>query len=462
MQSISLINISFAHAGADALFNNLSAVFSANQVAAIVGDNGAGKSTLLKLISGEFVPDSGRIVRNATVAVMPQMPPHDGKSGGQRQMTELARVFGRGADIVLLDEPTNNLDAAARQTFYDMLARHDGGAIIVTHDRDLLRRVDCIVELAHGTLTQYGGNYDFYAASVAAARERARSQYTDTEKRIFQLRRSMVVAQNMRQHHESKQKKDAANARWSKIDGHSLKGKSRETEAARRNIIQKKLDAQQAALQTLSVKLRTDTIKIPTPSTPFPGTDLVHVENMSFGYGKNMVFSDFNLDIYGGQHIRLTGPNGCGKSTLLKLITGRLAPSAGIIRTHGRIAYLDQDLSLLNPDKTVVENIMDVSGLLQHDAHIIAANFGFRGDASRKRVGVLSGGELLRATLAAVLGGENQPALLILDEPTNNLDINSTDILADALRQYSGAMLLVSHDADFVGAVATDWINVAL
>lgn len=152
----------------------------------------------------------------------------------------------------------------------------------------------------------------------------------------------------------------------------------------------------------------------------------------------------------------MCGNNGAGKTTLLKLISGVLWPSSGNIKTSGNIAYLNQDLSLLNPDKSVVENIAEYAGILQHNAHAIAASFGFRGDASKKKVSVLSGGELLKATLAAVLGTEKQPDLLILDEPTNNLDIKSTLILEDALNQYSGAILIVSHDEAFVNRLSID------
>lgn len=462
MKSISLINISFAYSGAVALFENLSAVFDAARTVAIVGDNGAGKSTLLKIIAGDIMPDSGRVVRAATVAQLAQMPPHGDKSGGQRQMAELTRVFSTGADIVLLDEPTNNLDADARNAFYDMLGRHMGGAIIVSHDRDLLRRVDCIMELSRGTLSVYGGNYDFYVASRAAACARLTSQYIDTEKRIAELNRTMMTAQTTRQHHEAKQKKDAANGRRSKIAGNALRGKSQETEAKKRKIIQEKMDVQLALRQDLATQMRDDTIKIPMPSKPFYSRDLVRIENMAFGYGAFGIFSDFNFTMYGGAHVHLVGPNGCGKSTLLKLISGALRPTRGTIKTFGRIAYLNQDLSLLSPDKTVVENIMDIAGILAHDAHAIAANFGFRGCASRRRVATLSGGELLKATLAAVLGSDNQPDLLILDEPTNNLDIKSVEILEEALRQYRGAVLLVSHDMDFVRAIADNFETVSL
>lgn len=459
MQSISLINISFAYAGADALFNELSAVFRTDQTIAIVGDNGTGKSTLLKIIAGQISPTTGRVVRDASLAILPQMTPHGDKSGGQRQMTELIRIFDSGADMLLLDEPTNNLDAAARQSFYDMLMRHTGGAVIVSHDRDLLRRVDCIMELANGKLTVYGGNYDFYVAQRNAERARLESQYAGVQKRITELNRTMQVAQNTRQHHESKQTKEINTARRSRIAANALKGKSQETEAKKRGIIQKKLTAQLAMQQDLSAQMRDDVIKIPMPSKQFYSKELVRIENMSFGYDAEQIFCDFNFTMYGGTRVHLSGSNGCGKSTLLKLICGKLSPRTGTVKTFGRIAYLNQDLSLLDGDKTVVENIIDIADILPHDAHAIAANFGFRSNMSRRRVGTLSGGELLKATLAAVLGSANQPDLLILDEPTNNLDIKSTHILEDALRQYRGAILLVSHDAYFINNIRTDFIK---
>ena len=139
-----------------------------------------------------------------------------------------------------------------------------------------------------------------------------------------------------------------------------------------------------------------------------------------------------------------------------QLICGDLKPKSGTIKTFGKIAYLNQDLSVLDKNKNIVENIMDIAGVLKHDAHVIAANFGFRGDTSNKRVSVLSGGELLKATLAAVLGSTEQPDLLILDEPTNNLEIKSISILEDSLNQYRGAILLVSHDEMFVKNIKTD------
>ena len=179
--------------------------------------------------------------------------------------------------------------------------------------------------------------------------------------------------------------------------------------------------------------------------------------NISFSYyGTDDLFTDLSYSFSADKKVAIIGDNGAGKTTLLKMISGFLRPLAGYIKVSGNVAYLNQDLSLLNQDKSVVENIADYAGLAQHNAHAIAANFGFRGDASKKKVGVLSGGELLKATLAAVIGTEQQPDLLILDEPTNNLDIKSTMVLENALNQYRGAILIVSHDELFINRLCID------
>ena len=451
MKSVSLLNISFSYLGGDDLFSNLSYSFGVGKKVAIIGDNGAGKTTLLKIISGDLFPDSGRVVRNATCYLLPQINTDATKSGGQSQQIALMRAFDSGADILLLDEPTNNLDVMARTEFFNKLRAYHGGVVVVSHDRELLNQMDVLLELHNGMLSVFGGNYDFYIAQKKQIQESLESKYTDAQKEIARLNMTMRIAQNTRQHHEAKQQKDKANkSAGSKIAVNALKGKSQETEAKRRKLIQAKLNRQLESCAELSAQLRNDTIKVPLPNAKVYDKEIVRLEKVCFSYGEKSVLSDFNFTMRTGERVRLVGDNGAGKTTLLKIICGKLHAATGNVKTYGRIAYLNQDLSLLNPDKSVVENIVECAGILTHDAHAIAANFGFRGDASRKLVKFLSGGELLRATLAAVLGDKNQPDLLILDEPTNNLDIKSTNVLESALNQYRGAILIVSHDEMFV------------
>ena len=457
MKLISLLNISFAYSGTDDLFTDLSYSFSVDKKVAIIGNNGAGKTTLLKIISGDLSPDSGRVVRSATCQLLNQINTDSTKSGGQSQQQALNQVFDSGADVLLLDEPTNNLDATARKDFFKKLFSYCGGTVIVSHDRELLNQMDMLLELHNGKLSVFGGNYDFYVALKRQMQESIESKYTDAQKEIARLNATITKAQNTRQHHEAKQQKDKANkSAGSKIAVNALKGKSQETEAKRRKLIQAKLNRQLESCAELSAQLRNDTIKVPLPNAKVYDKEIVRLEKVYFSYGEKSVLSDFDFTMRTGERVRIIGNNGSGKTTTLKLISGILQPSAGCIKVSGKVAYLNQDLSLLNPNKSVVENISNYANILLHDAHVIAANFGFRGDASKKKVGVLSGGELLKATLAAVIGSKNQPDLLILDEPTNNLDIKSTLILEDALNQYSGAILIVSHDEMFINNLHID------
>lgn len=455
MTFISLSNVYFGYSDNN-LLDNVSIAFNDNDHVAIIGDNGCGKTTLLRLLTGEILPNSGNINRSASVFMLNQINVADSKSGGEQQMFALMRAFDSDANILLLDEPTNNLDVDAKRLFLNRLVAYPNGIVIVSHDRELLQHVNKIIELSHGHIKVYGGNYDFYLAQKRMEADNIYSKYVDTQKSIARLNDTINIAQNTRQHHESKQQKEIKNARRSRIDANALKGHSQETEAKKRAVIQHKLDKQLSIQQTLSEQMRNDTIKIPMPNKPFYSKELVNVSALNFAYGEKQIFNNFDFVMYGKSRVRLTGKNGSGKTTLIKIICGELKPTSGNVKTFGKIAYINQDLSVLDKNKTIVENIMEISGCLKHDAHMIAANFGFRGDASTQIVRTLSGGELLKATLAAILGGTSQPDLLILDEPTNNLEIKSISILEDALNQYTGAILLVSHDEMFVKNVKTD------
>ena len=455
MTLVSLSNVFFGYDGNN-LLDGVSVTFNDSDHVAIIGDNGSGKTTLLKLLAGDLLPDSGTVSRNASVYMLNQINLSDSKSGGEQQMFALMRAFESGCDILLLDEPTNNLDTDAKQIFFNQLNSYPNGIVIVSHDRELLQQMDKIIELQNGKLKVYGGNYDFYLEQKQIESDNIYSKYTDTQKSIARLNNTMNIAQNTRQHHEAKQHKEIGNAKRSRLEQNALKGKSAETEAKKRAIIQKKLNEQISLQKSLSEQMRNETIKIPMPNKPFYSKELVQIYGLCFAYKNKKIFDKFNFTMYGGQRVRIVGKNGSGKTTLLKIICNELKPLSGTIKTFGKITYLNQDLSLLDKNKTIVENIMDISGCLKHDAHAIAANFGFRGDSSLKRAGVLSGGELLKATLAAALGSPEQPDLLILDEPTNNLEIKSISILEDALNQYCGAILLVSHDELFVKAIKVD------
>lgn len=228
---ISLSDIFFGYDSTNNLFDGVSIVFNDSDKVAIIGDNGCGKTTLLKLLAGDILPDSGDVVRNASIYMVKQINVADSKSGGEQQSYELARAFDSNAQILLLDEPTNNLDFDARQKFFTDLSMYPFGAVIVSHDRELLQQMDKILEISNGHIKIYGGNYDFYVTQKNAEQENMYSKYIDAQKEIGRLNNTLNIAQNTRQHHEAKQKKDMKNGKRSRLAANALKGKSQETEA---------------------------------------------------------------------------------------------------------------------------------------------------------------------------------------------------------------------------------------
>lgn len=460
MLCVSLSKVSFHYAGADDLFSNISAAFHDNQIVAIIGDNGCGKTTLLNLIAGNLEPTSGTITRGARVYLMPQMSEYDSKSGGEHQQKILAAAFGSGADILLLDEPTNNLDAAAKEKLFNDIFSFNGGIVLISHDRELLNRVNVILELKKDNLKLYNGNYDYYLSQKQAEQRQLEARLSNTENRIARLNKTKTIAlecaaTGQKKLNQTRQKALQCGNHKALSGIRDASDKLENVMVKKLRLIQKKLDEKAQERQQISESLRDDKIKIPLPKKPFLRNELLRIENMSFGYN-DLIFDGFNFSMRGGERVRIGGQNGCGKTTLLKLILGRLRPQSGEIKLFGRASYLDQSLSLLDYNQTIVDNIMNLTNLNLNQSFAIAANFGFRNEHARKRVGILSGGELLKATLCVVLGSDNQPDLLILDEPTNNLDLKSIAILEDALNQYRGAILLVSHDELFVRNINID------
>ena len=289
---ISLNNVSFGYDSTNNLFDGISVVFNNTDKIAIIGDNGCGKTSLLKMLAGQINPDNGNISRNANVYMLNQMNTLDSRSGGEQQSYELARAFDSGADILLLDEPTNNLDIDARQKFFNDLMAYPFGVVVVSHDRELLQKMDKIIELQNGKIKVYGGNYDFYVAQKNAEQENILSKYVNAQKEIARLNNTMNIAQNTRQHHEAKQKKEIASHKRSRLEANSLKGKSQETEAKKRAIIQKKLSEQFDIQQNLSEQMRNDKIKIPLPNKTFYSKELVQIKGLSFSYGANKIFDN--------------------------------------------------------------------------------------------------------------------------------------------------------------------------
>ncbi|WP_414944462.1 ABC-F family ATP-binding cassette domain-containing protein [Amycolatopsis sp. cmx-11-32] len=491
----------------------------------LVAPNGAGKSTLLKLIAGELKPLSGTVSTQGVLGYLPQSLPltadldvaevlgiapqlaalraiesgdasdeHfttigtdwdieertraqldrlglDGisldrslrtLSGGQIVSLGLAAQLLKRPDILLLDEPTNNLDLDARRKLYGVLADWPGCLLLVSHDRELLDRMDRIAELDRGDLRHHGGNFTQYEAAVKAGQEVAERNVRSAEQEVKREKREMQQARERAARRAGNAARTLGNAGLPKIFAGTMKrnaqesaGKANETHAARVNDAKNRLDEAERTLRD------DQKIALILPGTTVPaGRTVFHGEHIQVRYGERNVFAGDGVDltIRGPERIALTGGNGTGKSTLLRVLNGDLSPSSGVLnRVEGRIAYLSQRLDLLDLDRTIAENFAAFAPSLPESQRMtLLARFLFRGVRSQLPVGVLSGGERLRATLACVLFAEPAPQLLLLDEPTNNLDLVSVGQLESALGAYRGAFVVVSHDERFLTEIKVD------
>ncbi|MGW1228124.1 ribosomal protection-like ABC-F family protein [Streptomyces sp. NPDC002530] len=377
-------------------------------------------------------------------------------SGGQVVSLGLAAQLLKSPDVLLLDEPTNNLDLDARHALYDTLEGWNGTLLLVSHDRALLDRMDRIAELNGGELRLYGGDFTAYEEAVRAEREVAEKNVRNAEQELKREKREMQQAKERAERRASNAARNLKNAGLPRIFAGNMKrgaqesaGRAGQTHAARVGEAKARLDEAGRAVRD------DQHITLDLPDTDVPaGRTVLLTEGLQVRLGDRDQFAapGIGLTIRGPERIALTGPNGAGKSTLLRLVNGDLEPSGGSIRrADGRIAYLSQRLDLLDPGRTVAENFADFAPhRTEAERMNLLARFLFRGDRAHLPVAVLSGGELLRATLACVLCAEPAPQLLLLDEPTNNLDLVSADQLESALGSYRGAFVVVSHDERFL------------
>ncbi|MEV6230941.1 ribosomal protection-like ABC-F family protein [Saccharopolyspora shandongensis] len=387
-------------------------------------------------------------------------------SGGQIVSLGLAAQLLKRPDVLLLDEPTNNLDLDARRKLYDVLDDWHGCLLVVSHDRALLDRMDRIAELESGEVNFYGGNFTDYEQAVQAARDVAEKNIRNAEQEVKREKREMQQARERAARRASNAQRNLGNAGLPKIFAGTMKRNAQESAAKADGTHAARLSAAKDRLDQAERTLREEQkISLELPQTAVPaGRTLFLGERLRVGHDDRALFAGDGIDlaIRGPERIALTGPNGVGKSTLLRIINGDLAPGSGDVRrADGRIAYLSQRLDLLDDDRTIAENLAAFAPAMPPSQRMnLLARFLFRDSRVHLPVGVLSGGERLRATLACILFAEPAPQLLLLDEPTNNLDLVSAGQLESALNAFRGAFVVVSHDERFLGEIRVDrWLR---
>ncbi|MFD7501855.1 ABC-F family ATP-binding cassette domain-containing protein [Streptomyces sp. NPDC059850] len=523
-------NLSFSWPDGTPVFQDLSWSVGDGRTG-LVAPNGAGKSTLLRLIAGELDPNRGGVTVKGLLGYLPQSLPltldltvaevlgiapiiqaldaiasgdvgeehfttvgNDwdieersriqldrlglgdipltqrlhALSGGQVISLGLATQLIKQPDVLLLDEPTNNLDLDARRKLYGVLENWPGALLVVSHDRELLDRMDRIAELDTGEMRLYGGNFTDYEEAVRAEQETAEKNIRTAEQQVKREKREMQQARERAARRAGVGAKAAKKGSIPKMAAGTLKRRAQESAGKANDMHGQRLADAKAKLDEASRALRDDrriTLELPDTNVP-SGRTVFLGEGIHVRYGERELFSGEGVDlsIRGPERIALTGPNGVGKSTLLRVINGELdAGAREFKRADGRVAYLSQRLDTLPLDRSVAECLASYAPQKpEADRMNLLARFLFRGPAAHLPVGALSGGERLRATLACVLGAEPAPQLLLLDEPTNNLDLDSVEQLEGALNSYEGAFIVVSHDERFLKEIGVNrWLRMS-
>ncbi|HEX2212587.1 MAG TPA: ABC-F family ATP-binding cassette domain-containing protein, partial [Mycobacterium sp.] len=337
-------------------------------------------------------------------------------SGGEVITIGLAGQLLKRPDVLLLDEPTNNLDLDARHRLYDALDDFAGCLLLVSHDRVLLDRMDRIAELRNGEISFYGGNFTSYTEAVAEAQRVAESNVRTAEQQLKREKRDMQLARERAARKSSNAARNIKDAGLPKIVAGAMKRRAQESagridgvNAGRVNDARIRLDEAEKAVRD------DDILVLDLPDTDVPsGRNVLLANGLRAHTGNRVLLDDVDLSVRGPERVALTGRNGAGKSTLLRIISGELQADGGTIaRADGRVAYLSQRLDLLNPQRSVAESLAAAAPSLSVTRRMhLLAQFLFRGDRIHLPVGVLSGGERLRATLACVLYAEPAPHLL--------------------------------------------------
>ena len=478
--------------GAGWLFRHLDLYIGERDRLALIGRNGAGKTTLMKLIAGAIDADEGRrtIVPGTNVVLLEQDPKVDGfatladfvlaepdapapyeadaiadqlgidlsreaasASGGERRRAAIVRALARNPDVLLLDEPTNHLDIAAIEWLEEWLNRFTGAFVVISHDRTFLTRLTRqTLWLDRGTIRRaevgYGG-FDAWTEQVFAEEERGRERLDAKLKLEEHWLQRGVTGRRRRNQGRLAKLKDMRAERAAMLGPQGTSALVTGSDDVRTKVV---IDARHASV-SFPLPFASSEVEKPLPSQGVS-------TSLDTNGGKRTIIRDLSLRITRGDRIGVVGPNGAGKTTLLKLLTGELQPDSGEVRLAKTLdgVVIDQQRKLMAPEKTVREVLadggdwIDVLGTRKH-IHGYLKDFLFDPDMVEARIGTLSGGERSRLLLAREFARRSN--LLVLDEPTNDLDLETLDLLQEVIADYDGTVLIVSHDRDFLDRTVT-------
>lgn len=438
----------------------------------IVGVNGVGKTSLLEIISGNLEYDGGELKVDTSKGLdyisqlgRPKETSIDGKyasvfhvdklwnenmSGGEKTRFKLAEGFQREKGILLVDEPTSNLDIDGIKLIIENFKAYKGTLLVVSHDRTFLDEVcDKILEIEDGNVSLYSGNYSKYLDLKKEQIDRKAFEYQAYVKekdRLLNLKRN--VDEKSSRVKSTPGRMGNSEARLHKMGGQKNKKKL--------DNFSKSIDSRLERLEKKDKPKEEELIKVEILDSSKPhGKILISGERINKAYSNNIIFKNASFNIYNGKKVALIGPNGSGKTTLINMILKKDGIS---VSKNVKIGYFSQSMDILDDSKTILENVMDKSIHDENFARLILARLLIRGDKVYNNLSVLSGGERVKLSFAKMILEDIN--FLILDEPTNYLDISSLDVIEEILKNYNGSILFVSHDLRFIENIGQELLIV--
>ncbi|WP_316821990.1 ABC-F family ATP-binding cassette domain-containing protein [Pedobacter gandavensis] len=389
-------------------------------------------------------------------------------SGGQKTRVFLAGIRIQRPEIILLDEPSNHLDSKGRLLLYEEIKQHRGSLMVVSHDRELLNLLNVTLVLQSDGISTYGGNYEFYAGQRAIEQEAFEQSLRSKEKALRKAKEVERIALERQQKLDARGKRKQEKAGLPTIMMNTLRNHAEHSSSRLKGVQADKLQgiAQELALLRKGAPAL-DSMKMDLESSGLhSGKVMLSAAELNYGYQHplrkvpDLLWAGgLNFQVRTGDRLAVKGSNGAGKTTLIKLMLGALSPLSGsIVRTAFHAIYVDQDYSMIDTKLSVYEQAQQFnSGTLQeHEIKLRLNRFLFNKSQWDKPCSALSGGEKMRLILCVLTIGNQSPDLIILDEPTNNLDMQNVEILTAAINEYKGTLIVISHDLHFLQDIGVE------